>query len=125
MTYAPGPAWNVTYLDGKTVTWIEDGDRRAVVSVIDPSSTKPAWRILPGGDGESLGDAPAGLTVYGRFIAERRGRWPSLEVALPPQKKAAPRRSGRGTRWQGAVWCRRGGATRARRGPWPRGSRSP
>jgi predicted DNA-binding transcriptional regulator AlpA len=63
--------WNVTLLDGKTITWIEDGDRRAVVSVLDPESSKPAWRVLPGGDGEQLDDAPTGLTVYGRFVAER------------------------------------------------------
>jgi predicted DNA-binding transcriptional regulator AlpA len=71
MAYTSGALFNVTYLDGKTITWIDDCGRRAVVSVIDPESTKPAWRVLPGGNGEPLNGAPAGLTVYGRFVTER------------------------------------------------------
>lgn len=70
MTYTPGVHWHVTHLDGKTITWVTDGDRRAVASVIDPDSNEPARRVTNGRVVE-LDEPDLGLTVYGTSELDR------------------------------------------------------
>lgn len=74
MSYVPGVHWHVTYLDGKTITWISDGDEPipcGVVSVVDPESDRPAHRVLGNGTSEPLTGETAGLTVYGTYHGNR------------------------------------------------------
>lgn len=71
MTYTPGVAWNVSYIDGKVITWVSDGDLQAVASVMDPESDLPARRVLADGAKVLLDGENVGLTVYGRSAMDR------------------------------------------------------
>jgi predicted DNA-binding transcriptional regulator AlpA len=71
MTYNSGISWNLTMIDGKSITWVGDRDYRAVASVLDPGSDRPACRVLRDGSVHPLTGQSAGLTVYGTHAWDR------------------------------------------------------
>lgn len=60
-----------------TITWM-NYKRRLLVSILDRTSTAPAVRVLSDGRTEPLPDAPDGLRVFGRQVADR----PELRAGL-------------------------------------------
>jgi hypothetical protein len=80
MSYTSGVSWNVTVLDGKTITWISN---ETIASVLDPESTEPARRILRDGTVQDLDDDTPGLTVYGTHAWDRPTFDQFREIAGP------------------------------------------
>lgn len=74
--YTSGAHWNVTHVGGITITWVNVGpsrpDQGGIGSILDPSSTEPARRVLRDGTVQSLGEEDTtGLTVFGTHVADR------------------------------------------------------
>lgn len=74
--YTSGAHWNLTYIDGITVKWVNVGpsrpDQGGIGAILDPSSTEPARRVMrDDGTVYSLEGESPGLVVFGTHIADR------------------------------------------------------
>lgn len=89
--YTSGAHWNVTHVGGITITWVNVDssrpDQGRIASILDPTSTEPARRVLRDGTLQSLGEDTTGLTVFGTHVADRPT--PDQVAELEPAYAAA------------------------------------